>query len=193
VILLLGDSRATVREVVMKGLGPMIAQFGAQVQPPLVAKYCTLLSATESSIAFSAAFAFPAVALTLGRARWPEVKRAFEVAVSAKDYQIRRSLAFGLASFGPILDAETLCGVAKDFLRDVSEVAVGIITNLYQLVQYIERKEELLFCLIEPRTKYPKWRMRLRVSEQLRYCSDVFDRAALMASAKELLRDESPL
>jgi serine/threonine-protein phosphatase 4 regulatory subunit 1 len=190
VVLLLGDSRATVREVVMKNLGPLIAQFGATVQSPLVTKYCTLLSSIDFSIAFSAAFAFPAVALALGKARWPEVKRAFEVAIGAQDYQIRRTLAFGLASFGPILDPETLCGVAKDFLNDVSEVAVGIITNLYQLVQYVGRKEELLFCLLEPRRKYPKWRMRLRVSEQLRYCSDDFDRAALMASATELLRDD---
>jgi hypothetical protein len=95
--------------------------------------------------------------------------------------------------FGPLMNQTALRQLAIDFLHDVSEVAIGVITNLYQIIRYIDRKEDLLFCLVNPMEKYSKWRIRLRVSEQLRYCSEDYDHGVLKESAKQLLRDDAAI
>jgi serine/threonine-protein phosphatase 4 regulatory subunit 1 len=186
----LEDSQEPVRNVALKNLGALMAQFGSAIDPALVAKYCSLLAAGDPEMVFAAAFSFPAVALALGRARWPEIKPAFDVAVGSQNYQVRRSLAFGLVSFGPMMDQADLRTVLLDFLNDISEVAVGALTNLYQIVRYIVNKSEVLECLMGLLKKNAKWRMRLRISEQLRYCSEEFDREVLREAAKQLLHDE---
>jgi serine/threonine-protein phosphatase 4 regulatory subunit 1 len=186
----LEDSQECVRRIAHKNLGALMAQFGPAVDPALIAKYCSLLAAGDTEMAFAAAFSFPAVALALGKPRWPEIKPAFEVAVGSQNFQVRRSLAFGLVSFGPMMEQAELRAILLDFMNDISEVAVGALTNLYQIVQYIEDKFEVLSCLVGLLRKNANWRMRLRISEQLRYCSEEFDHSLLRESAKLLLHDK---
>jgi serine/threonine-protein phosphatase 4 regulatory subunit 1 len=188
--LFLEDSREEVRDAALKDLGALMAQFGSSADAGLVTKYCSLLAAGDSDMAYSAAFSFPAVALALGKARWNEIKPAFDITVASQNHLVRRTLAFGLVSFAPLMEELELRRMLLDYLNDISEVAVGVLTNLYQIIRYIENKAEVLECLVGLLQKNPSWRIRLRVSEQLRYCSEDFDHAVLRDSAKLLLRDQ---
>jgi hypothetical protein len=191
--LLIADSHECVRKVVMTSLGALIAGLGPLVDPDLLQRYCALLMSADSDVAYGAAFAFPGVALTLGREKWPDLKMAFEAVVQSAEFRIRRTLSFGLASFAPMMSPDELLRYSVGFLNDMSEVAIGVIASLHQLVGLVglvERRAELLFCLVDPIQKYPKWRTRLQVSQQLRYCSEAFERTVLLNSAAELLRDQ---
>jgi HEAT repeat protein len=181
---LLDDPIASVRTAAVPNLGPLIVHLGPIADASIVTRYCASL---ESADSFSAAFSFPGVALTLGRNRWKELEKAFENVRGAKDVRVRRCLAFGLIAFGPLLSPTRLCEIAADFLVDSEDVAIGVISNLYQIVRFVDLPERLGGCFGR---KYRKWRVRLRVSEQLRYCAEDFERGILREAVKPLLRDE---
>ena len=188
--LLLVDAAEAVRNAASKNLGQIIASLGAFADAQIVSKYCTLLSSRDMNVSFQAAYAFPAVALALGKDRWGELASAFEVACSSKNPKVRRTLAYGLSSYAHLLDPNDLSNIAASFLRDFGIVAIGVVSTLHQIVNLISDKNSLLFCLQDPCTKYKSWRMRLHVSEQLRYCADFFDHGVLFESAKELVADD---
>lgn len=185
----LNDSSAIVKNTYLKNLGPLISSIGTSISTQLVSQYCTVLTATDTNNAYAAAFSFPAVAIALGRDRINEVLSALESAITSKDWRIRRTLSYGLVSFAHLLSPDDIQRYASIFLNDLSNVAIGVITNLYQIVRFIDHKEDLLFCLQNPMKRYKEWRTRIKVSEQLRYCSEDFDRSALYEIAKELIFD----
>ena len=188
--LLLVDSVEAVRNAASKNLGQIIASLGPFSDSQIVSKYCTLLSSRDAQTSFQAAYAFSAVALALGKDRWNELSSAFEVACSSKFPNVRRTLAYGLVAFAHLLDPNDLSSIAASFLRDFAIVAIGVVSSLHQIVKLISDKNSLLFCLQDPCSKYKNWRMRLRVSEQLRYCSEFFDHDILFDSAKDLVADD---
>ncbi|OHS95897.1 HEAT repeat family protein [Tritrichomonas foetus] len=187
--LLLQDPSELVRSIISMYLGPLISSIGPSVNSNLVHQFSMKLISKDITVAYPAAFSFPAVALTLGRERFDEIKSSFETASKSKEFRIRRTLSFGIHSFGHIIPPEDISSVVDRFLRDISSVSIGIVSNLNLIAQLIDNKKDLLFCLQEPLKKYTEWRMRLKVSEQLRYCSDMFESKELIDSAKDLLRD----
>ena len=187
---LLEDRVRTVSSVTQRNLGPLISTLGKKASPEIVKKYAETLTATDSNLAYAAAFSFPAVALALGKERFAEVNDGFRMATTSREYRIRKTLAFGLVSFGFIMDPEDLQSVAAVFLKDLPSIAVGIIGNLFQLIRMIPDKNTLKFCLEDPVTKYRDWRVRMRVSEQLRYCFEDYDTPFLFNIAKALVLDD---
>lgn len=188
--MLLIDPVESVRSAASRNLGQIIASLGSRADTQIVSKYCSLLTSRDANASFQAAYAFSAVAIALGKERWGELASAFEVACASKFPKVRRTLSFALSSFAHLLEPNDLVNVAGTFLRDFPEIAVGVISTLHQIVNLIEDKQSLLFCLEEPDTKYKSWRMRIKVSEQLRYCAEFYDKNILFQSAKDLIADD---
>lgn len=194
--LLLVDPVEPVRTAASKNLGQIITLIGKRADAQIISKYCSLLFSRDNTISFLAAYAFSGVALSLGTRRWNELEAAYDIACSSKFPNVRRTLSYGLIAFAHLLDPNQLVTIASSFLRDFPVVAIGVVSNLHQILTLIEGKdlvagkESLLFALQDPCTKYKSWRMRLQVSEQLRFCSKFYDTEILFESAKELVRDE---
>ncbi|KAK8894852.1 hypothetical protein M9Y10_023292 [Tritrichomonas musculus] len=175
--LLLSDQSEIVRNIMQRNLGPLISSLGSKLSSPaLVQKYCTALMSKDVSAAFPAAFSFPAVTIALGHERFNELTNGFHAALNSKEFRIRRTLSFGLLSFAHILSKDELFEVVMNFLNDISSVAIGVMNNLNVIATMLDKKDtnSLIKCLEKPSEKYDQWRMRLKVSEQLRYCCDIF-------------------
>ena len=187
---LLKDPVRTVSSVTQRNLGPLISTLGSKASEEIVRKYADTLTSADANLAYAAAFSFPAVALALGKARFDTVKKGFRMACASREYRIRKTLAFGLVSFGFLMDPGELQAVIHVFLKDLPSIAVGIIGNLFQLIRMIPEKDSLKFCLEDPIGKYRDWRVRLRVSEQLRYCYEDYDQQFLFNIARSLVVDD---
>jgi HEAT repeat protein len=96
---LLEDASPEVRSVMTRNLGPLIASFGPDCCKELVTKYVASLNSRDITLVFAAAYSFPAVALTLTKARWPDLERGFKNAADSPEYRVRRTLAFGLVCY----------------------------------------------------------------------------------------------
>ena len=175
--LLLTDQSELVRNVMLRNLGPLISSLGSKLSNSLlVQKYCTTLVSKDISISYPAAFAFPAVTIALGYERFNELKTSFNTALNSKEFKVRRTLSFGLLSFAHILSKSELFEVVMNFLNDISSVAIGVMNNLNVIATMLDKNDriQLINSLKNPSEKYDQWRMRLKVSEQLRYCSELF-------------------
>jgi hypothetical protein len=171
---------------IIPALGPVTASLGIHADREIVTQYCSALS---SNLAFHAAYSFSAVAIGLGKARWCELSESFENVSQSGDSKTRRTLSFALASFAFLIPPGDLQGIAKRFLADEAFVSEGVMTNLDQIAVRVREPEELMFALGNPR-KYEKWRARLSLSRQLRYCAAFCERTMLIESAKELILDD---
>lgn len=175
---LLNDPSEIVRCAMNRNLGPLILSLGSKLcSKALVSKYCVSLSSNDVNESYVAAFSLPAVCIALGKERFSELRGSLNIAVNSKEFRIRRTLSFGLLSFAYILTENELFELAMNFLLDIPPVAIGVMSNLNVIASMISCKlrPKLLFCLVDPATKYHMWRMRLKVSEQLRYCADLFN------------------
>ena len=191
--LFINDQSDVIRAIISKNLGPLISSIGPSIDPQIVHMYCNSLLSKEITECYPAAFSFPAVALTLGKDRFDEIRTGLKAAVKSIEYRIRRTIAFGLYSFGYLLDPAECEEFSINFLKDIPSVAIGIISNLNFICDIVSNPENLFFCLEDPISKYKEWRVRLKVSEQLRYCSEFFDKKKLLTIAKELLRDDTSI
>ena len=186
--LLLSDPREKVRSTITRNLGPLIASIGSSVDSLIVTKYSAAMASCDVNLSFATAYAFPAVALCLGSSRFHEIESGFEAAVNSTEYRIRRTLAFSFCQYASMMDKETLRTVAMSFLRDISSVAIGVVSNLRMLVELVETPSEFLFCLQDPE-RYSEWRMRFTIARQIRLCLNVFERGALIDIAMTLIGD----
>jgi HEAT repeat protein len=191
-LLLLEDCQEDVRNIAIKSLGIFVSHLGKRCSPDLINKYVCFITSSDTEIARAVAAAFTSVAVALGKANWPVIQRVFQAGLSSPDFEVRRSLAFGLGSFGSMIDSETLTICALDLANDVSDVAVGVLANLKVLLPTLDDPTPFLALFKSPRQTYPKWRTRLEVSRQLRICSQYFPREALLPAARDLLLDEVP-
>ncbi|KAK8898486.1 hypothetical protein M9Y10_000775 [Tritrichomonas musculus] len=187
--ILLNDHVEAVRTVILRNLGPLISSIGHGVDSTLVNRFTSALTSTDSNVEFASAFAFPAVALALGKDRWCELKDAFDVAMLSREFRVRKTLSFGFVSFCSIVDENDMKTIVNGFLRDLPAIADGIIQNLHHILS-LTKIENIIFCLQDPTTKYNEWRIRLHVSQQCRYCIGIIDEPDLYPIAKELLTDK---
>jgi hypothetical protein len=150
----------------------------------------SFLASPNSDVQYSAAFSFAAVANALGRDRFSsELLASFQRCCSAGDSRVRRTLAFGLASFAAVVDRPNLTDAAFDLVRDIPDVAIGVISRLADLLVHVDDQCAFAVAVRNPGARFAAWRMRLRVSEQLRRCKAFFDRRTLIDCACELIDD----
>jgi serine/threonine-protein phosphatase 4 regulatory subunit 1 len=190
---LLEDDDESVRQALIKEFGPLIASIGQIVDASVIEKFGQALTSDDPTIAFSAAFSLPAVALMLGTERWAELQADFVLASHSRETNVRRTISFGLISYAFLIPPAILTPVVISFLRDIPVVAVGALSNLFQLIRFLEPNTDVLFCLRDPFFQYPEWRMRLHVSQQIRYCAEDLNPSDLFQIACELVRDPTAI
>lgn len=140
---LLQDSDDQVRYHAYEHIGKIIGHVGSSVDHHIVEEYCSALCSNDSLLSFNAAYYFSFVALGIGSKRWNELQSSYIYAAGSEDYFVRRALAFGLSSLAPIVDAEEVESYADQFLQDIPEVAIGVISNLHVILKYVENKFSL--------------------------------------------------
>ena len=185
---LLADPSDIVRDVTTKNLGPLISSLGKITTPILIAKYCTALSSQDVNVAFSAAFSFSAVSLALGSSRFHEIKSAFDNAAGSREYRIRRTLSYSFVKYAHFFTKEEVLDIAINFLKDHSMVAIGILSNLHEILKIVDKGEPFYKYIKAPRI-YKEWRMRYQIAQQIRYCKEFFKRSKLIKIAYHLIQD----
>ena len=188
----LQDSDREVKKLLYQKLGRIISSLGSLTDSSMIVQYSNLLLSSDSEISYAAAFSFPAVALALGQNRWPELTVSFHSVIKSPSEKIRRTLSFGLGSFAYLINIYECQKVAIFFLNDIPSVAIGIISNLNQIIRFVSDPNALRFCLeVSYISKCTDWRTRLQISTQLRYCSEDFDHDILFKSASFLIHDQN--
>lgn len=189
--ILLDDQTLQIRMLALARFAPILSTIGPDISEELVKKYCHCLLSEEENVAYSVAFAFSAFALVIGSERFnKEVYPSFANALQSYDLRVRRTLSFSLALYAQLFTPSDLCITVSTLLKDLPFVSIGVISNLSTILPYVDDKQSLLFCLLNPSSKYSEWRTRLKVSEQLRKCKQFFDRETLLKSALELVEDD---
>lgn len=186
---LLNDQSEQTRTTMKKNIGPLVAQLGKQADRSLVSQYCNALFSTDVNIAYAAAYSFPAVAISIGADRFDELQSGFEHASASREYMVRRTLAYGLIEYAEVFGEDDLYETAINFLKDVPNVSIGILTNLDQYIEMmIDKKDDFLFALQNP-SRFKEWRLRMEISKQIRKCQKYFKREDLIEIAKQLVVD----
>ena len=132
--------------------------------------------AAESELASYCAYSFPAVALTLGRGRWAELRPLFFALSRDVQRKVRRPLAFALHELarilGPELAEQDLVPAFDLYLRDVDEVKAGAVRSLAPFLSALgpSRAREAYLPVLDElvRSAMPhNWRFRKMLASQL--------------------------
>lgn len=174
------DPSRWVRSAAFQHLGAFLATLRSDdVSTTLLSLYTAMAENSndprfgDSESSAYCAFNFPAVLLTLGPARWAEVRDAFHTLVKDLQWKVRRTLAYSLHEVAKILGPEQteseLLGTLDLFLRDLDEVKVGAVRGLaaFMSVVSITVRRTYLPVLMEINADSVNWRLRKLVAKQL--------------------------
>ncbi|OHT16454.1 HEAT repeat family protein [Tritrichomonas foetus] len=185
---LIEDPSQIVKRILQAKSGELITYFGNQSDPRLIQIYKNSLISQNYEEVYQAAYTFPGVVTSLGRDYFDDFLPYFLSAMNSPNFRVRRTLAFGLVNYAHFFSPEKLEEICIQFLNDQPLVSIGILSNLYQILQFIDNKTSLFFCFQNP-LRHHDWRMRKCISEQIRYCFESYDRNDLFQSAIELAKD----
>lgn len=174
----LQDNSRWVRNTAYELLGPFIATLTSDLISKDFLWYYTNIpnlkpneADTESSN--HCAFNFPAVVLTLGPTRWPELLETYNSLVR-KTFKTRKTLACSLHELGKILGTEIterdLISPLDIFLKDIDDIREGVVRKFAQLLKCVSptKREEYLATLWELASESDtNWRFRLLLASQL--------------------------
>jgi HEAT repeat protein len=177
------DDSEEIRSAVASATGRLISTLGDRTSARLVGLYGTALSGSDPD----AAFVFPAVALALGRGRWPELRPSFCAASRSPVVAVRRPLAYGLSSFCFVMPPDELRDAMHLFLADDPAVARGVIASLFQFLPFLGEERDGFLTFLS--RHYDCWRIRLDISQQVRYCSEYIAAEHLFPIAAALAVD----
>ncbi|XP_076285831.1 serine/threonine-protein phosphatase 4 regulatory subunit 1 isoform X2 [Lasioglossum baleicum] len=121
------------------------------------------------------AFSFPAVALALGKKKWPRLKEAYQLLAIAKEWKVRRTVASGIheiaAILGQELTSEELLPIHYGFIKDLDEVRIGILKNLTTFLNLLKPEDRYQYLLILKEflktDNIWNWRFREELATQL--------------------------
>jgi len=174
----LNDSSRWVRNTAYEVLGPFIASLSSEQIESDLLKYFTSIPHLSSAEADAdctnhCAFSFPAVVLTVGRARWSELEETYNI-LCRKTFKSRKTLACSLHEVAAILGTELaekhLVSALEFFLKDIDDIRFGVVKNLWRMLKVLSPRlrEEYLSVLWELAAESDvNWRFRLLLAEQL--------------------------
>eukprot|EP01113_Clastostelium_recurvatum_P025173 TRINITY_DN3026_c0_g1_i2.p1 TRINITY_DN3026_c0_g1~~TRINITY_DN3026_c0_g1_i2.p1 ORF type:complete len:671 (+),score=193.31 TRINITY_DN3026_c0_g1_i2:151-2163(+) len=185
------DTSRWVRSAAYQNLGPFIATFeGHQVTPKLIRYYTSMVADTNSTAGASkygdseivtyCAFNFPAVLVTVGSSRWPELSETFLTLAGDLQWRVRRTLAHSLHEVARILGGSvaesSLLPTFELFLRDLDEVRVGVIRHFAEFLEVLpmETRERYVPILQEVQADSANWRFRRLLAKQLSKLAVIF-------------------
>eukprot|EP01127_Copromyxa_protea_P000985 TRINITY_DN1091_c2_g2_i1.p1 TRINITY_DN1091_c2_g2~~TRINITY_DN1091_c2_g2_i1.p1 ORF type:complete len:655 (-),score=148.30 TRINITY_DN1091_c2_g2_i1:80-2044(-) len=142
------DASRWVKSSVLQSLGPFIATFGTSPIPHvLLEHYKKMADSKTSSIysenenTFHCAYNFPAVLSAVGPEGWPELSDTYQILLRDSNSKVRQSLAFSLhavaAVLGEKLSEQVLLATFEEFLTDLDDVKVGVITNMAKFLEIL--------------------------------------------------------
>ena len=125
------DASKWVKMAAHQYLGPFIATLkGQPIDKSLVSYYISMgdprRNSFNSDVAFHWAYNFPAVLVTLGKDKWPDLKRLYKILVKDNQWKVRKTLSYSLHEvakiLGPELTEEELLPVLENFLKDSGNI-----------------------------------------------------------------------
>ncbi|KAG0204221.1 Serine/threonine-protein phosphatase 4 regulatory subunit 1 [Mortierella sp. NVP41] len=142
------DVSRTVRNSVMEVLGEVIHGFEKDNVPePLLNHFLNMGQhpMNEHELAVMCAFSFPAVVLTAGRSKWPQMKPVYMKLAGTFRFPIRRSLACSLHEvakiLGPELADRDLATAFSECLMAEDEVKEGVIGHVVEFISCLSPKK----------------------------------------------------
>ena len=179
-------------------LGPFIATLKDQpIDKSLVSYYISMgdprRSSFNSDVAFHCAFNFPAVLVTLGKDKWPDLKRLYKILVKDNQWKVRKTLAYSLHEIakilGPELTEEELLPVLENFLKDsgmflfhkyhyfIDEIRNGVLIHLADFIRILDPniREQCISMLGHIQSESSQWRLRKLLAAQLKDCIELFE------------------
>lgn len=213
----LRDASRWVRNSAYQHLGPFLATLPSPaITPAVLAPFIAMAprvdpprGSTPSStpppdaeLSIFCAFSFPAVALTLGGARWDELRPLFLVLARHPEKKVRRPISYALHDIakviGPDLTFRDLFPVFDLFCRDVEDVRRGVIRGMAPFLASLHPtdREACVPVLRETLDSVPArgWRLRRLLARQMDSLARIFSPMMVFAQvrpvAESLLKDE---
>ncbi|KAA0160995.1 hypothetical protein FNF31_04069 [Cafeteria roenbergensis] len=213
----LRDASRWVRNSAYQHLGPFLATLPpAAITPAVLAPFIamaprvdpprgTMPASTpppDAELSIFCAFSFPAVAFTLGGARWDELRSLFLVLARHPEKKVRRPISYALHDIarvvGPDLTFRDLFPVFDLFCRDVDDVRRGVIRGMAPFLASLHPadREACVPVLRETLDSVPArgWRLRRLLARQMHSLARIFSPMMVFAQvrpvAESLLKDE---
>ncbi|KAG0285745.1 Serine/threonine-protein phosphatase 4 regulatory subunit 1 [Linnemannia gamsii] len=143
-----GDVSRNVRNSAMEVLGEVIYGLGQGNVPDTLLNHFLNMGQqpmNEHELAVMCAFSFPAVVLTAGRSKWPQMKPVYMKLAGTFRFPIRRSLACSLHEvakiLGPELADRDLATAFSECLVAEDEVKEGVIGHVVEFVTCLSPKK----------------------------------------------------
>ncbi|KAF8944046.1 Serine/threonine-protein phosphatase 4 regulatory subunit 1 [Haplosporangium gracile] len=143
-----GDVSRNVRNSAMEVLGEVIYGLGQGNVPDTLLNHFLNMGQqpmNEHELAVMCAFSFPAVVLTAGRSKWPQMKPVYMKLAGTFRFPIRRSLACSLHEMAKILGPELadrdLATAFSECLVAEDEVKEGVIGHVVEFVTCLSPKK----------------------------------------------------
>jgi len=205
----LSDASRWVRNSAHQHLGPFLATLpSSAITAPVLAPFLAMapradvaasgaLTSTspDPELAIFCAFSFPAVALTLGPARWSEIRPLFLVLARHPEKKVRRPVSHSLHELarvvGPDITLTDLYPVFDLFRRDVEDVRRGVIRGLSAFLSGMRPadREACIPVLRETLDSLPPrgWRLRRAVARQVDSLASLFSPVMVFAQVRPLV------
>eukprot|EP01116_Phalansterium_solitarium_P018008 TRINITY_DN4602_c0_g1_i2.p1 TRINITY_DN4602_c0_g1~~TRINITY_DN4602_c0_g1_i2.p1 ORF type:complete len:832 (-),score=188.10 TRINITY_DN4602_c0_g1_i2:411-2906(-) len=191
------DKSRWVRGSAMQSMGPFIALFESDlVSPRLVAYFVSMASNADPEVVATCAYNFPAVLVTIGGERWPELSVAYVRMARDPQWKVRQTLAYSLHEVsrivGTAIAEESLMPVLDLFLKDMEEVTLAVLGHVSDFLAVLSppKRAQYLPALLELLQKNEKvWRFRKYIAKQLSQMSMIFDGELLEHTVMPLALD----
>ena len=170
----LEDISRWVRVAASNNLGRYLYTFGPDACPASLVRLFTRLAydsepGSDTDYPEYCAYNFPAVAHTIGPARWGELQDAFLHLVKDVQWKVRKSLSFSLHEIAKIVGqeiTETVLSRAFDmFMMDLDEVKVGCLEHVADFLAVMgpEKREQYIPKLCSLKDQAESWRLRMLI------------------------------
>ncbi|CAH1124904.1 unnamed protein product [Ceutorhynchus assimilis] len=136
-------------------------------------------------MSYHCAYCLPAVVLTLGKDNWPLLKNTVDALAGHMSYKIRRTVASSLHEIalilGPEIATEDLAPLFEGFLKDLDEVRIGVLNNLFEFLKLMSPEKRAIFLpnlgQFLRKDDVCNWRFQEKFAEQLTLCVQLFSTA----------------
>ena len=174
------DESVMVRKAARRFCGQLIAALGAgAVNADLLMQYRSMAQNDDDSgqDAEACAYTFPAVVLTLGEPRWPDLQDIFYTLLNCPMWKVRRQLAGTLHEIAKVVGPDhcqiDLTPAAEFLLQDNPEVKIAIVGHLADLMAVFPAPCRPVFLeyfpllVAQDKSSCSNWRLRYIVTTQL--------------------------
>jgi len=112
--------------------------------------------------------------VTLGKDKWPDLKRLYKILVKDNQWKVRKTLSYSLHEvakiLGPELTEEELLPVLENFLKDSDEIRNGVLIHLADFIRILNPsvREKCISMLGHIQSESNQWRLRKLLATQLK-------------------------